>query len=108
MYAVVKTGGKQYRVAADDVIDVERLEGEAGDTVSLETVLMVGEGETVTIGAPTVEGATVSAEIVEQGRGEKIIVFKKRRRQNYRRKKGHRQLLTTLKIKDIVAGAAAR
>ncbi|MCF4166986.1 50S ribosomal protein L21 [Zavarzinia compransoris] len=101
MFAVIKTGGKQYKVAENDVISVERLEGEAGSTLSLDQVLMVGEGESVTIGAPTVAGATVTAEIVGQARGPKLIVFKKRRRQNSRRKNGHRQDLTVLKITSI-------
>ncbi|MEO1656643.1 MAG: 50S ribosomal protein L21 [Pseudomonadota bacterium] len=101
-YAVIKTGGKQYRVKSGDVINVEKLEGEAGDTVKLEDVLMVG-GDDVKVGAPLIEGASVDAEIVEQTRAPKIIVFKKRRRQNYRRKKGHRQEMTTLKINTINA-----
>lgn len=105
MFAVIRTGGKQYRVAENDVIKVERLDGESGASVTLDEVLMVGEGDQVTVGAPTVAGASVSAEVVEQGRGPKIIVFKKKRRQNYRRKKGHRQDLTTLKITGISAGA---
>jgi large subunit ribosomal protein L21 len=105
MFAVIRTGGKQYRVAENDVIKVERLDGEAGASVTLDQVLMVGEGEKVTVGAPLVDGASVSAEVVEQGRGPKLIVFKKKRRQNYRRKKGHRQDLTTLKITGISAGA---
>jgi len=103
MFAVIKTGGKQYKVAENDVITVERLEGEAGDTVTLGDVLMVGEGADVTVGAPLVDGAKVTAEIVEQGRGPKIVIFKKRRRQNYRRTKGHRQLLTTLKVTGVSA-----
>ncbi|MGE0407840.1 MAG: 50S ribosomal protein L21 [Amphiplicatus sp.] len=106
MYAVVKTGGKQYRVAKDDFIDIERLPGEAGETVTLHEVLMVADGADVTVGAPLIEGASVAGEIVEQRRGPKIIVFKKRRRQNYRRKKGHRQLLTRLKVTDILTGGA--
>ncbi len=106
MYAVVKTGGKQYRVSKDDILKVERLTGEAGDTITLDEVLMVGEGGDVTVGAPTVSGASVAAEIVEQMRDKKIIVFKKRRRQNYRRKKGHRQHLTVLKVTDILTGGA--
>lgn len=106
MYAVVKTGGKQYRVAKDDIIEIERLEGEAGDAVSFGEVLMLGDGANVTIGAPFVAGASVAGEIVEQARGPKIIVFKKRRRQNYRRKKGHRQLLTVVKVTDILADGA--
>ncbi len=106
MYAVVKTGGKQYRVAKDDIIKVEKLGGSDGDTVVLEDVLMVGEGADVTFGAPLVDGASVSAEILEQTRADKIVIFKKRRRQNYRRKKGHRQHLTVLKVTDILTGGA--
>jgi large subunit ribosomal protein L21 len=103
MFAVIQTGGKQYRVAKDDVITVERLTADAGDTVALEQVLMIGgDGQTV-VGEPFLSGASVSAEVVEQGRAEKIIVFKKNRRKNYRRTKGHRQLETTLKITDISA-----
>jgi len=101
-YAVIKTGGKQYRVKSGDVINVEKLDGEAGDPVKLEEVLMLG-GDDVKVGAPLIEGASVDAEIVEQTRAPKIIVFKKRRRQNYRRKKGHRQEMTTLKINTINA-----
>ncbi|MBF0304819.1 MAG: 50S ribosomal protein L21 [Alphaproteobacteria bacterium] len=100
MFAVIKTGGKQYKVAKDDVILVEKLPAEAGATVTLDQVLMVGEK----IGAPLVDGASVTATVVEQTRGEKLIVFKKKRRQNYRRKTGHRQDLTVLRITDI-AGA---
>jgi len=106
MFAVIRTGGKQYRVAIDDLITVERLQGEAGDAIALDQVLMVGEGDRVDVGAPLVDGASVAAEIVEQGRGDKILVFKKRRRQNYRRKKGHRQHLTTLKVTEILTGGA--
>lgn len=106
MYAVVKTGGKQYRVAANDLIQIERLPGDAGDLITLEDVLMLGDGANVTIGAPRVEGAAVAAEIVEQARGPKIIIFKKRRRQNYRRKKGHRQDLTILRITEILTNGA--
>ena len=100
MFAVIKTGGKQYKVAANDVIRVEKLAGEAGETVTLDQVLMVGDK----IGAPTVAGASVTATVVEQTRAEKVIIFKKKRRQNYRRKKGHRQELTVLRITNI-AGA---
>lgn len=106
MYAVVKTGGKQYRVAANDLIEIERLPGAAGDLITLEDVLMLGDGANVTIGAPRVEGAAVAAEIVEQARGPKIIIFKKRRRQNYRRKKGHRQDLTVVRITEILTNGA--
>lgn len=106
MYAVVKTGGKQYRVAKDDIIKIERLPGEPGDVVALGEVLLVANGGDVTIGAPFVDGASVAGEIVEQMRAKKIIVFKKRRRQNYRRTKGHRQQLTLLKVTDILTGGA--
>ncbi|MEM9750254.1 MAG: 50S ribosomal protein L21 [Pseudomonadota bacterium] len=102
MFAVIRTGGKQYTVAKDDLITVERLPGDAGETVALTDVLMVGDGEAITVGAPLISGATVAAEIMEQGRAKKIVVFKKKRRQNYRRKKGHRQLQTTLKVVDIL------
>jgi len=97
MFAVVRTGGKQYRVAAGDKIVVEKLAGEAGDTVSLGDVLLAGEGSEL---KPT-DGLTVSAEIIAQAKGEKVIVFKKRRRHNYRRKKGHRQQHTILRILGI-------
>lgn len=106
MYAVVKTGGKQYRVSKDDILAVERLPGEAGDVVTLESVLMVGDGADITLGAPMVDGASVAAEILEHKRDKKVIIFKKRRRQNYRRKKGHRQHLTILKVTDILTGGA--
>jgi len=102
MYAVIKTGGKQYRVAADDVLKIEKLEGDSGATVEFTEVLMVGNGADVKIGTPTVAGAKVTAELVEQTRGPKLIVFKKRRRKNSRRKKGHRQDLTMVRIKDII------
>jgi len=102
MYAVVKTGGKQYRVAMDDVISIEKLEGDARSSIEFEDVLMVGEGASVKVGAPTVSGAKVVAELVEQTRGPKVIAFKKRRRQNSRRKRGHRQDLTKIRITSIV------
>jgi len=101
MFAVIKTGGKQYRVQPDDVIRIERLAGEAGDTVSFDEVLMVGGEGDVKVGAPLVDGVTVSGTVVEQARGPKIIVFKKKRRQNYRRTRGHRQDLTVVRITDI-------
>ncbi len=102
MFAVIKTGGKQYRVAKDDYIVIEKILGTAGEVVSLDEVLMIGEdGKAPTVGTPRVEKAAVFAEIVEQGRGEKIIVFKKKRRQNYRRKNGHRQELTTLRVLEV-------
>ncbi|WP_274423252.1 50S ribosomal protein L21 [Chelativorans sp. YIM 93263] len=106
MFAVIKAGGKQYRVSADDVLKVERVAGEPGEIVQFGDVLAVGEGENVTIGAPLVDGASVAAEVVEQGRGPKVIAFKKRRRQNSRRKRGHRQLLTTVRISEILTNGA--
>jgi len=106
MFAVIKTGGKQYRVAANDVLTIEKLEGEAGDTVEFGEVLMVGEGAGATVGAPFVDGAMVVAEVVEQGRARKVIAFKKRRRQNSKRIRGHRQHQTVVKITDILTGGA--
>ena len=106
MFAVIKTGGKQYRVAANDLLKVEKLAGEAGDIVEFSEVLMVGEGESATVGTPVVDGALVTAEVVEQGRARKIIVFKKRRRKNSRRTNGHRQHLTTIRISEILTGGA--
>ena len=103
MYAVIKTGGKQYRVAADDVLEIEKVAGDAGAAVEFMEVLMVGGDAGAKIGAPFVAGAKVLAEVVEQGRGPKVIAFKKRRRKNSRRKRGHRQELTTVKITSIVA-----
>jgi large subunit ribosomal protein L21 len=102
MFAVIKTGGKQYKVAPDDKIVVEKLAGDPGATVELRDVLMIGEtGKTPTVGAPRVAEAAVFAEVVEQTRGDKIIVFKKKRRKGYRRKAGHRQDLTVLRITEI-------
>ena len=105
MFAVIRTGGKQYKVAKNDVIHIERLAGEAGAQVVFDQVLMVGEGADVVVGAPLVAGASVQATLVETRKGGKIKIFKKRRRHNYRRKTGHRQLETVLKITDIRAGA---
>ena len=106
MYAVVRTGGKQYRVAKDEIIAVEKLAAEAGSSLDLGEVLMIGDDRNTTVGSPLVEGASVSAEVVEQTRGDKIVVFKKKRRKNYRRKKGHRQRVTLLRITGInVSGA---
>jgi large subunit ribosomal protein L21 len=101
MYAVIKTGGKQYRVAEDQVIKVEKIKGEPGQIVQLSEVLMLG-GDTPQIGTPTVAGASVAAEVLEQTRGPKIIAFKKRRRKNSRRKRGHRQAFTLLRITEIL------
>jgi large subunit ribosomal protein L21 len=102
MYAVIKTGGKQYRVTQDDVLTVERLAGDAEQTIEFSDVLMVGEGDNVKVGSPTLAGAKVLAEVVEQTRGPKLIAFKKRRRKSSRRKRGHRQDLTKVKITEIV------
>ncbi|KQV39547.1 50S ribosomal protein L21 [Rhizobium sp. Root73] len=108
MFAVIKTGGKQYRVAANDVLTIEKLEGAAGDKIEFTEILMVGVGADATIGAPFVEGAVVSAEVVEHGRAKKVIAFKKRRRQNSKRTRGHRQHNTTVRILDIAAAAGAK
>ncbi len=105
MYAVIETGGKQYRVAQDDVIQVEKLPGEKGGQIAFDRVLMTGAGEAVTVGTPHVAGARVTAEIVDQKRTPKIIVFKKQRRKNHRRKKGHRQSVTMLRIVGIETAA---
>jgi large subunit ribosomal protein L21 len=101
MYAVIRTGGKQYRVAQGDKLRVEKLAGNVGDTVTLGEVLLVGEGDGVKVGAPTVGGAKVQARIVAQDRGAKITIFKFRRRKNYRRKTGHRQPFTALEITSV-------
>lgn len=103
MFAVIKTGGKQYQVAANDVIQIEKLEGEAGTKIEFTEVLVVGEGASAKIGAPFVTGAVVTAEVVEQGRKRKTISFVKRRRQNSKRKKGHRQHFTKVRILEIAA-----
>jgi large subunit ribosomal protein L21 len=101
MFAVIRTGGKQYRVAPNDVIEIEKIAGNPGDIVELGEVLLLG-GDEPKAGKPLISGALVAAEVVEQGRGEKIIVFKKKRRKGYRRTKGHRQLLTTIRITEIL------
>ena len=106
MYAVIKTGGKQYRVAANDKILIEKLDGAAGDQVNFTEVLMVSNGGTVDIGAPFLAGATVIGEIEKQARGPHIIIFKKRRRKHYRRRNGHRQDLTSVTITEILTGGA--
>ena len=108
MFAVIKTGAKQYKVAVGDVIKVEKLDGEAGSKVSLDNVLMVGDDKGVKVGTPTISGTSVTAEILEQARADKIIVFKKKRRHNYRRKAGHRQEQTVLRITDIGKAAAKK
>lgn len=105
MFAVIKTGGKQYRVAANDEIVVEKLEGEPGATITFDHVLLLANGDAVTVGAPVVAGAAVTGELVEQRKGEKVIVFKKRRRSTYRRKRGHRQHESVVRITAIQPGA---
>jgi large subunit ribosomal protein L21 len=102
VYAIIQTGGKQYRVAPGDVLRVERLGGERGDEVVLDQVLLVADGANVQVGTPLVEGASVRGEIMRQGKAKKILVFKKKRRKNYRRKQGHRQLFTALQVKEII------
>ena len=108
MYAVIRSGGKQYKVSKDDIISVEKLTAEAGDKISIDEVLMISEKDNLILGDPIIKGATVNAEVLEQTRAKKIIVFKKKRRQNYRRKNGHQQNLTTLKIVDIKATASKK
>ena len=103
MYAVIKTGGKQYRVASGEVLKVETLVADVGSIVSFDQVLMVGEGESVKIGAPTVAGGLVKAEVVAHGRGDKIRIIKHRRRKHYHKEQGHRQNFTQVKITEIVA-----
>ena len=104
MYAVIKTGGKQYRVKPGDVLVVERLDGDPGAKVAFDQVLMLGEGEAVTVGAPVVEGASVAATLIETRKGEKVKIFKKIRRQGYRRTRGHRQFESVLRV-TAIAGA---
>ncbi|MDF1778115.1 MAG: 50S ribosomal protein L21 [Rhizobiaceae bacterium] len=106
MFAVIKTGGKQYTVAADDLLKVEKLAGDTGDMIEFTQILMVGEGADAAIGKPFVEGALVTAEVMDQGRARKVIAFKKRRRQNSKRTRGHRQHETTIRIAEILTGGA--
>lgn len=103
MYAIVETGGKQYRVETGKIIDVEQIPGSVGDSVELEKVLFVAHGDNTKIGTPYIPGARIISQIVSQGRGEKVIVFKFRKRKKYRRKQGHRQALTRLLVKEILA-----
>jgi large subunit ribosomal protein L21 len=105
MFAVIRTGGKQYRVAADDVIKIDKVAGNPGEIVQFGEVLVLG-GTDIALGAPTVKGASVAAEVLEQGRGPKIIAFKKRRRKNSRRKRGHRQEFTLLRVTEILTDGA--
>ena len=103
MIAVVKTGGKQYKISEGDVIQVEKLDGKVGETINLDKVLICGEGNSIKVGSPYLEGCSIVCEVTEQLRGKKIIVFKKHRRKNYRRKYGHRQSLTRLRVTGITA-----
>jgi len=103
MYAIIRTGGKQYQVAAGDTLRVEKLQGNIGDTVELSDVLLVADGDDVRIGRPVVDGAKVVAKIAEQGKAKKVLVFKKKRRKGYQVKRGHRQQFTALKIEEISA-----
>src|SRR5215468_3692987 len=105
MFAVIRTGGKQYRVAAEDVLKVDKVKGSPGEIVQFGEVLVVG-GDNVTLGQPTIAGASVAAEVLEQGRGPKIIAFKKRRRKNSRRKRGHRQEFTLVRVTEILTDGA--
>ncbi|MCH8488352.1 MAG: 50S ribosomal protein L21 [Oceanicaulis sp.] len=106
MYAVIKTGGKQYRVAQGDILRVEKLDAEAGDVVTFDQVLMIGgEGDPL-VGAPGVDGASVTAEVLDERKDKKVLIFKKRRRQNYRRKRGHRQWITVISIAEILKPGA--
>lgn len=104
-YAIIKTGGKQYRVAPGDIIAIEKLEGAPGTELQFEEVLLTSRDGTVQVGAPTVAGARVTAEVLRQGRGKKILVFKKKRRKNYRRRQGHRQAVTTVRVSAITGAA---
>jgi len=103
MYAVITTGGKQYKVSPGDVVRVESLDAKKGDTVELKEVYMIADGDKVSVGKPTLTSAKVTAEVVEEGRGEKLVIFKHRRRKGFRRTNGHRQNYTAIKVKDIIA-----
>jgi large subunit ribosomal protein L21 len=103
MYAVINTGGKQYKVAPGDIVRVESLVGQKGDIVEIKDVFMIADGDTISVGKPMLASAKVTAEVVEQGRGEKLLIFKHRRRKGYRRTNGHRQNYTAIKVKDITA-----
>lgn len=103
MYAVIQTGGKQYRVEPGQLISVEKLDGQVGDSIQFDKVLLLADESSVAVGRPVVDGATVKAEIVEHDRGEKLIVYKFKRRKDYRRKNGHRQSFTTVRISEVVA-----
>lgn len=108
MFAIIKTGGKQYKVAENDIIKVEKLDAEKGATVKLDNVLALSDGKALTVGEPTVDKAVVSAEVIEQEKDDKVIIFKKKRRHNYRRKLGHRQNVTLLRIMDVSGKGAVK
>ena len=108
MFAVIRTGGKQYKVAPDDVIAVERIQGEPGAEIELGEVLMLGDGASLTMGTPTVAGARVAATVLDQNKGDKVVIFKKKRRQGYHRTRGHRQLQTVLRITEILPAGQER
>ncbi len=103
MYAVITTGGKQYKVSPGDVVRVESLEAKKGDTIEIKDVYMIADGDKVSVGKPTLKSAKVTAEVVEEGRGEKLLIFKHRRRKGFRRTNGHRQNYTAIKVKEITA-----
>jgi len=105
VYAVIRTGGKQYRVSEGDVLRVERLNAEVGDTIAFDQVLLVGEGSDVRLGSPVLEGGRVEAKVRSQGRGRKVEIVKFRRRQNYKRQRGHRQYFTEVEVTSIAGGA---
>jgi large subunit ribosomal protein L21 len=106
MYAVIQTGGKQYRVSQGDLVTIEKLDGAAGDHIEINSVLMVGEGNQVTVGQPRLEQARVVGTIVRQERGPKVVIYKHKRRKGYQKRQGHRQWQTLLRVTDIVTGAA--
>ena len=106
MYAVIKTGGKQYRVSAGDKLKVEKLVGDVGSNVTIDQVLMLADGDNVTIGAPVIAGASVQAKVLSHGRGDKVMIFKFRRRKHYRKTQGHRQDYTEIQIGDIASKPA--
>ena len=103
MYAVIKTGGQQFRVEKGDKLSIQKLEAEEGKSITLDEIMMINDGKSAKVGTPLVKGAKVTAKVVEQYRDEKVVIFKKKRRQNYRRTKGHRQHLTLIEITDIKA-----
>ena len=107
MYAVIETGGKQYKVRSGEVVRIEKLPVEAGSTVKLEKVLLIQGDKGITVGTPTIPGASVMGEVVSQGRGRKLVIFKKKRRKNYRRTRGHRQSYTQVKVTQIESGSAS-